>query len=128
MGVLVFSHAPTRLVANKRAKLIRENSTLPFTWLPSLLQAGSDNQILTTMARMGLIFIIGITAVVADLCPEPVIPNGGISGRKSDNFFSGQVRCDRGFQLIGNSRLKCKCQVQGGFPKPEVTWIVADSE
>ena len=79
------------------------------------------------MARFGLVFLIGVAAVAADLCPEPVsfnfviflfladkksrshpisyfclikrsdwfsfqvIQNGGISGRKSDNFFSGQV-------------------------------------
>ena len=31
-------------------------------------------------------------AAAADLCPEPVIPNGGVAGRKADNFFMGQVK------------------------------------
>ena len=72
------------------------------------------------MARFGLVFVIGVAAVVADLCPEPVSPNfsfvlikrsgsdwfsfqviqnGGISGRKSDNFFSGQVIDDSSFEM-----------------------------
>jgi len=76
------------------------------------------------MARFGLVFVIGVVAVAADLCPEPVIQNGGISGRKSDNFFSGQVRCDRGFQLIGNSRVKCRNGVWSG-PTPVCTVLGA---
>ena len=125
------------------------------------------------MARMGLIFIIGITAVVADLCPEPVRPNflqhpfessffwllswlwmvciSGHSkwrhfwqkvwqllqwsGDQQDNdrlwqkhqkvmyinsMLLHQVRCDRGFQLIGNSRLKCKNGIWSG-PTPVCT-------
>merc|ERR1712032_529604 len=30
--------------------------------------------------------------------------------------------------VLRNSVHQFQCQVQGGFPKPEVTWIVADSE
>jgi len=76
------------------------------------------------MALTGLLLIVGLSAAVADLCPEPVIPNGGISGRKSENFFSGQVRCDRGFQLIGNSRVKCRNGIWSG-PIPVCTVLGA---
>lgn len=63
-------------------------------------------------------------AAAADLCPEPVIPNGGVAGRKADNFFMGQVRCDRGYQRIGNPRIKCRGGVWSG-PLPVCTVLGA---
>ena len=31
-----------------------------------------------------------------------MVPNGQVSGQASPNFFSGQVRCNNWFHLMGN--------------------------
>ena len=42
---------------------------------------------------LSLLLLASLASLAAaDLCPEPVIPNGGVAGRKADNFFMGQVK------------------------------------
>merc|ERR1719481_804695 len=54
-------------------------------------------------------FIIIIPLVVADLCPEPVIPNGEVRGQKEENMFFGEISCDIGYHLVGASKtIKCR--------------------
>merc|ERR1711892_151767 len=50
----------------------------------------------------------------ADLCPEPEVTNGQVSGRTSPDFFYGQVRCNVGFHLVGNPVIKCRAGTWSG--------------
>merc|ERR1711892_426037 len=50
----------------------------------------------------------------ADLCPEPLVTNGQVSGRTSPDFFYGQVRCNVGFHLVGNPVIKCRAGTWSG--------------
>jgi len=55
--------------------------------------------------------LLSTIAAGSDLCEEPVIPNGEIvvvNGKKTDNFFLGDVVCNRGFERIGNPRIRCR--------------------
>jgi len=78
-----------------------------------------------------LFFLVPLVA--ADLCPEPTIPNGVVSGEKETNFFFGEVTCDLGYHLVGASKnIKCRhgvwsqkelpvCSVVRGCPTlPEI--------
>ena len=47
--------------------------------------------------------------VGADLCPEPVIPNGRVNGVKKVDTYFGEISCDSGFHLVGTSK-KIKCR------------------
>jgi len=50
-----------------------------------------------------------------DLCPEPNIPNGGtVNSKKAENFFLGEVVCNRGYERIGNPRIRCRKGVWSG--------------
>merc|ERR1719320_740686 len=54
-------------------------------------------------------FIIIVPLVVADLCPEPVIPNGEVQGEKGENLFFGEITCNIGYHLVGASKtIKCR--------------------
>merc|ERR1712212_772839 len=73
-------------------------------------------------------FIIIVPLVVADLCPEPVIPNGEVQGEKGENVFFGEISCNIGYHLVGASKtIKCRhgvwshkelpvCSAIGGCP------------
>ena len=53
--------------------------------------------------------LLSTIAAGSDLCEEPLIPNGEIvvvNGKKTDNFFLGDVVCNRGFERIGNPRIR----------------------
>jgi len=55
--------------------------------------------------------LLSTIAAGSDLCEEPLIPNGEIvvvNGKKTDNFFLGDVVCNRGFERIGNPRIRCR--------------------
>jgi len=55
--------------------------------------------------------LLSTIAAGNDLCEEPLIPNGEIvvvNGKKTDNFFLGDVVCNRGFERIGNPRIRCR--------------------
>merc|ERR1712123_247752 len=78
--------------------------------------------------RLPLLTILFVTIVWADLCPEPVIPNGEVRGEKNDNLFFGEVTCNIGYHLVGASKtIKCRhgvwsqkelpvCSAIGGCP------------
>jgi len=54
-------------------------------------------------------FIIIVPLVVADLCPEPEIPNGEVRGEKGENLFFGEITCNIGYHLVGASKtIKCR--------------------
>merc|ERR1719320_697309 len=54
-------------------------------------------------------FILLLSLVVADLCPEPVIPNGEVRGEKGENLFFGEITCNIGYHLVGASKtIKCR--------------------
>merc|ERR1712203_17347 len=55
------------------------------------------------------------TSAGSDLCPEPDIPNGGtVNSKKAENFFLGEVVCNRGYERIGNPRIRCRKGVRSG--------------
>ena len=50
-----------------------------------------------------------LSLVSADLCPEPVIPNGEVRGEKGENLFFGEITCNIGYHLVGASKtIKCR--------------------
>ena len=51
---------------------------------------------------------------ILDLCSEPRISNGQVSGRAGPNYFSGSVRCEVGLVLVGNPAIRCSAGVWGG--------------
>jgi len=56
-------------------------------------------------------FIFLVTTVSADLCPVPEIRNGRllIDGAKQEDYLFGEVLCNPGFHLVGESKtLKCR--------------------
>jgi len=69
-----------------------------------------------------------LSLVSADLCPEPVIPNGEVRGEKGENLFFGEITCNIGYHLVGASKtIKCRhgvwshkelpvCSAIGGCP------------
>jgi len=75
-----------------------------------------------------LLAIFSVTVVWADLCPEPVVPNGEVRGEKNDNLFFGEISCNIGYHLVGASKtIKCRhgvwsqkelpvCSAIGGCP------------
>merc|ERR1712123_550197 len=75
-----------------------------------------------------LLAIFFVTVIWADLCPEPVIPNGEVRGEKNDNLFFGEISCNIGYHLVGASKtIKCRhgvwsqkelpvCSAIGGCP------------
>merc|ERR1711892_666094 len=59
--------------------------------------------------RLPLWAIFFVTVVWADLCPEPVVPNGEVRGEKNENLFFGEVTCNTGYHLVGASKtIKCR--------------------
>jgi len=53
-----------------------------------------------------------------DLCPEPVVQNGVVSGRKEPDYFFGEISCNVGYHLVGNSKtIKCR---QGSWSQKEL--------
>merc|ERR1711892_1437445 len=78
--------------------------------------------------RLPLWAIFFVTVVWADLCPEPVIPNGEVRGEKNENLFFGEISCNIGYHLVGASKtIKCRhgdwsqkelpvCSAIGGCP------------
>ena len=47
--------------------------------------------------------------LLADLCPEPVVPNGMVSGQKEPDYFFREFLCNVGYRLVGNSKtIKCR--------------------
>merc|ERR1712123_391376 len=75
-----------------------------------------------------LLAIFFVTVIWADLCPEPVIPNGEVRGEKNENLFFGEISCNIGYHLVGASKtIKCRhgvwsqkelpvCSAIGGCP------------
>jgi len=54
-------------------------------------------------------FIVIVPLVAADLCPEPIIPNGVVKGEKEPNLFFGEITCNIGYHLVGASKnIKCR--------------------
>jgi len=51
---------------------------------------------------------------MSDLCSEPRIHNGQVSGRAGPNYFSGYVRCGEGLVLVGSPAIRCRAGVWGG--------------
>jgi len=44
----------------------------------------------------------------AEVCLEPTIVHGSVSGGGAGESYFGRVTCDPGYQLVGGSRLKCR--------------------
>ena len=58
--------------------------------------------------RLSACFLI-FSAVSADLCPEPDVPNGEVRGEKGENVFFGEISCNIGYHLVGASKtIKCR--------------------
>merc|ERR1711970_1089688 len=54
-----------------------------------------------------LFFLFAV--ISADLCPQPNIPNGKVSGHKDTDVFFGEVSCNIGFHLVGvSNKIKCR--------------------
>ena len=51
---------------------------------------------------------------ILDLCSEPRIHNGQVSGRAGPNYFSGYVRCGVGLVVVGSPVIRCTAGVWGG--------------
>jgi len=51
---------------------------------------------------------------MSDLCSEPRISNGQVSGRAGPNYFSGSVRCEVGLVLVGSPAIRCSAGVWSG--------------
>jgi len=51
---------------------------------------------------------------MSDLCSEPRISKGQVSGRAGPNYFSGSVRCEEGLVLVGNPAIRCSAGVWSG--------------
>jgi len=71
------------------------------------------------MVTRYLVFVMQLWMMVgADLCPEPVIPNGRVNGVKEVDTYFGEISCDSGFHLVGTSK-KIKCR-QGRWSYTEL--------
>eukprot|EP00092_Neocalanus_flemingeri_P042270 GFUD01046141.1.p1 GENE.GFUD01046141.1~~GFUD01046141.1.p1 ORF type:complete len:652 (+),score=183.46 GFUD01046141.1:49-1956(+) len=55
-----------------------------------------------------LTFLFLVHMVSADLCPEPMVPNGVVTGEKTTNLFFGEVTCNLGYHLVGARNIKCR--------------------
>merc|ERR1711892_602252 len=78
--------------------------------------------------RLSFLILFCITIGWADLCPEPVVPNGMVRGQKDENLFFGEITCDIGYHMVGASKtIKCRqgvwsqkelpvCSAIGGCP------------
>merc|ERR1711892_1050447 len=59
--------------------------------------------------RLSFLILFCITIGWADLCPEPVVPNGMVRGQKDENLFFGEGTCNKGYHLVGASKtIKCR--------------------
>ena len=71
------------------------------------------------MVTRYLVYVMQLWMMVgADLCPEPVIPNGRVNGVKEVDTYFGEISCDSGFHLVGTSK-KIKCR-QGRWSYTEL--------
>ena len=68
--------------------------------------------------KLSFLIFFCVTIVWADLCPEPVVPNGVVRGQKDENLFFGEITCDIGYHMVGASKtIKCR---QGVWSQKEL--------